>query len=174
MIGLEYIVKEFHMSFTDVANLLGITRKSITNWTKGWQSIPRKHLGKLSAYFGLKEEYFQKELNEAERLEVQIAKLKKEDSDNEIIVDLLNDKQKKVNLLNQLDELVERDPKNYDVLFKVGEMLGKENELLEMFLISTQDCWGGNPFESFNNEHLGKKMFYLFKEYGLVTGDLDD
>ncbi|MFJ7859847.1 helix-turn-helix domain-containing protein [Peribacillus sp. NPDC097206] len=174
MIGLEYIVKEFHMSFTDVANLLGITRKSITNWTKGWQPIPKKHLGKLSAHFGIKEEYFQKELNEAQRLEVQIAKLEREDSGNHLIVDLMNDKRKKIDLLNHLDVLVESNPENYDILHEVGIMLEQKNELLEMFLISLKDHLGGRPYMFFENEQLGKEMFYLFKKYGIVTGDLDE
>lgn len=179
MIGLEYIVKEFHMSLTDVANLLGITRKSITNWTKGWQPIPKKHLGKLSDYFGVKAEYFQKELNEVEKLEIQKAKFQKEShTESELIVNLLSHEINKVKLFEQLEKAVEKDTKNYKILFEINKILDNEKsqkyEVLNMFLICLKECWGGNPFESFENEQLGIEMFYLLKKHGIANGEIDE
>lgn len=47
-------------------------------WIKGKQSIPIKYLPKLEELFGIDKEYFSKELNEIERLEIQKEKLKRE------------------------------------------------------------------------------------------------
>jgi len=186
VIGLEYITKENHMSLTEVATLLGITRKSISNWTKGWQSIPKKHLGKLSTYFGVPEHYFQKELNDSEKLEVQIAKFTKEDMNrqkigeeqqNESIVNMLNHEREIEQLvINLRNEIADSDEKQ-DVLRRVAQILKEENDLrietLNMFVMCMGGFMGGNPFTTFKNEELGKDLFLLLKKHGIVSGDLD-
>lgn len=76
MIGLEYICKLYRKSYNSVAEELGISRQSINGWVKGARKIPKKHLSKLSEIFdGLDEEYFQKELTELDKIEIQQDKI---------------------------------------------------------------------------------------------------
>ena len=64
MIGLEYICKLYDKQYKDVAEELGVTKQLVSIWIKEKKPIPKKHLPKLSEIFGgLKEEYFQKEIN---------------------------------------------------------------------------------------------------------------
>lgn len=76
MIGLEYIVKEFHIGYKEVAHQLGISPQTIQDWLKNRRSIPKKRLEQLSTTFNLPMEFFQKELNSIEKREVTISYLK--------------------------------------------------------------------------------------------------
>ena len=78
MIGLEYILGVYNMQHIELAERLGIKKQNINLWIKRKQNIPKKYLPVLEKLFGLKKEYFQKELNEVEKLEIQKEKLKKE------------------------------------------------------------------------------------------------
>lgn len=62
--GLEHISSIFHLKYTEIADLLGLSRKTINDWTKKRANIPYKHLESLSKHFCLPKEYFQKELDE--------------------------------------------------------------------------------------------------------------
>ncbi|MDK2828906.1 MAG: hypothetical protein PWP67_1719 [Clostridium butyricum] len=78
MIGLEYILGIYNMQHIELAEKLGIRKQNINLWIKKKQNIPKKYLPVLEELFGLNKEYFQKELNELEKLEIQKEKLKKE------------------------------------------------------------------------------------------------
>ncbi|MFR2886608.1 MAG: hypothetical protein ACLTDM_00250 [Clostridium butyricum] len=78
MIGLEYILGIYNMQHIELAEKLGIKKQNINLWIKKKQNIPKKYLPVLEELFGLNKEYFQKELNELEKLEIQKEKLKKE------------------------------------------------------------------------------------------------
>lgn len=78
MIGLEYILGLFNMQHIELAEKLGIKKQNINLWIKGKQNIPKKYLPVLEDIFGIKQEYFMKELNEIEKLEIQKEKLKKD------------------------------------------------------------------------------------------------
>lgn len=78
MIGLEYILSLYNMQHIELAEKLGIKKQNINLWIKGKQSIPKKYLPVLEELFGTKQEYFMKELNEIEKLEIQKEKLKKD------------------------------------------------------------------------------------------------
>ena len=71
MIGLEYILQLVGMQQKDLAENLGINKQNITLWIKGKQNIPKKYLPILSDIFGLEQSYFQMELNEMDKLEIQ-------------------------------------------------------------------------------------------------------
>lgn len=66
------------MQHIELAEKLGIRKQNINLWIKGKQNIPKKYLPVLEELFGLNSEYFTKELNEIEKLEIQKEKLKKE------------------------------------------------------------------------------------------------
>ncbi|WP_404467239.1 helix-turn-helix domain-containing protein [Planococcus rifietoensis] len=76
MIGLEYIVKEFHLGYKELSNKLGISPQTIQDWLKKRRSIPQKRLEQLASIFNLPTEFFQKELNSIEMQEVAIRYLK--------------------------------------------------------------------------------------------------
>ncbi len=66
------------MQHIELAEKLGIKKQNINMWIKGKQNIPKKYLPVLEELFGTKQEYFMKELNEIEKLEIQKEKLKKD------------------------------------------------------------------------------------------------
>lgn len=78
LIGLEYILSLYNMQHIELAEILGIKKQNINLWIKGKQNIPKKYLPLLEEKFGVKQEYFVRELNEIEKLEIQKEKLKKE------------------------------------------------------------------------------------------------
>ncbi|MCC9293507.1 helix-turn-helix domain-containing protein [Clostridium sp. MT-14] len=78
LIGLEYILGLYNMQHIELAKELGLKKQNINLWIKGKQGIPKKYLPRLEKMFGISKEYFPKELNEIEKLEIQKEKLKKE------------------------------------------------------------------------------------------------
>ncbi|WP_419293318.1 helix-turn-helix domain-containing protein [Clostridium diolis] len=78
LIGLEYILGLYNMQHIELAEKLGIKKQNINLWIKGKQRIPKKYLPILEELFGTKQEYFMRELNEIEKLEIQKDKLKKD------------------------------------------------------------------------------------------------
>lgn len=80
MIGLEYICKLYDKKFINIAEELGVARQIVNIWIKGKKPIANKHLPKLSEIFNLPEEYFQKELEELDKLEIQKIKFHNEAS----------------------------------------------------------------------------------------------
>lgn len=78
MIGLEYILSLYNMQHIELAEKFGLKKQNINLWIKGKQNIPKKYLPALEEMFGINKEYFSKELNEIEKLEIQKEKLKKD------------------------------------------------------------------------------------------------
>lgn len=76
MIGLEYILGLYNMQHIELAEHLGIKKQNINLWIKGKQNIPRKYLPILQELFHVDASYFNKELTEIEKLEIQKEKLK--------------------------------------------------------------------------------------------------
>lgn len=78
MIGLEYILGLYNVQHVELAEKLGIRKQNINMWIKGKQNIPKKYLPILEGLFGLDGEYFIRELDEIDKLEIQKEKLKKD------------------------------------------------------------------------------------------------
>lgn len=78
MIGLEYILNLYNMQHIDLADKLGIKKQNINLWIKGKQKISKKYLPVLEELFNINQEYFNKELTEIDKLEIQKEKLKKD------------------------------------------------------------------------------------------------
>ena len=78
MIGLEYILNLYNFPHIELADKLGIRKQNINLWVKGRQNIPKKYMPVLENLFGIRGEYFDRELTEIDRLEIQKEKLKKE------------------------------------------------------------------------------------------------
>ncbi|WP_297422150.1 hypothetical protein [Clostridium sp.] len=80
MKGLEYILNLYNMQHTELAEKLGIKKQNINLWLRDEsRKIPKKYLPTLSEIFGgLDEKYFQKELDDTDKLIIQKEKLKRE------------------------------------------------------------------------------------------------
>ena len=76
LIGLEYILGLYNMQHVELADSLEIRKQNINMWIKKKQKIPKKYMPILKDIFGIDEEYFIKELNEIDKLEIQKEKLK--------------------------------------------------------------------------------------------------
>ncbi|WP_207731898.1 hypothetical protein [Clostridium sp. NSJ-49] len=74
--GLEYILALYDMQHIDLAQKLGIKKQNINLWIKGKQNIPKKYLPVLEDMFSIKADYFIKDLDEVDKLEIQKEKLK--------------------------------------------------------------------------------------------------
>ncbi|WP_252247114.1 helix-turn-helix transcriptional regulator [Clostridium sp. ZBS4] len=78
MIGLEYVLKLWNITQQELADKLEIKQQNIDSWIKGKRKIPKKHLPKLVEIFNLPEEYFQKKLNDVDKLTIQQMKIRNE------------------------------------------------------------------------------------------------
>ncbi len=66
------------MQHIDLAEGLGIKKQNINMWIKGKQKIPKKYLPVLEEIFGINSNYFNKNINEVDKLEIQKEKLKRD------------------------------------------------------------------------------------------------
>ncbi|WP_433752317.1 helix-turn-helix domain-containing protein [Paenibacillus amylolyticus] len=72
MIGLEFIVKVYNGTYKKLAEKLGIASPTIMGWLSKKRPIPQSKLEALSKMFGIDEVYFQKELSEVEKIQIEI------------------------------------------------------------------------------------------------------
>ncbi|WP_274853998.1 helix-turn-helix domain-containing protein [Bacillus methanolicus] len=106
MIGLEFICKTFQIEYKKLAEILGITPQTINSWLRGKRKISKDKLKKLSEYFQLPEEYFQRELFEDEMRDISKIYLERK-YDTEI--EFLENKRQSINErfdLNDMNELI--------------------------------------------------------------------
>ncbi|ADK14725.1 Helix-turn-helix domain protein [Clostridium ljungdahlii DSM 13528] len=78
MIGLYFIRKLYNMSMDELAHNLNITKQTVSKWEKRKIPISDKRLNQLSKIFNIPQKYFQKELDEIDRMEIQNIKLNSE------------------------------------------------------------------------------------------------
>lgn len=100
MVGLEYVLSLYNMQYIALADFLGIKKQNINMWIKGKQKVPKKYLPILEELFGVKAEYFTKELSEIEKLELQKEKLKKD-------LNPVIEKHKQQFLIGEVNDLVD-------------------------------------------------------------------
>ncbi|MFN7251811.1 MAG: helix-turn-helix domain-containing protein [Anaerobacillus sp.] len=76
IIGLEKLAKTFGLSVNQIAQELGIGRQTVYDWFKGKRKIPKeriKQLSKIPQFTHVNKGLFQKEIDEADGLEIQTA-----------------------------------------------------------------------------------------------------
>lgn len=71
MIGLEFIMNISKRNQREVADILGIKKQNIDAWISEKRKIPEKHLPKLVEIFKIPKEFYQKELTQIDKIEVQ-------------------------------------------------------------------------------------------------------
>ncbi|MFD0677389.1 MULTISPECIES: hypothetical protein [unclassified Paenibacillus] len=77
MIGLQYIVKVYNGTYKKLAEKLEIAPPTIMAWLSKKRPIPKAKLEALSAMFKIEEEFFTKELNEVEKIQIQLEYLRR-------------------------------------------------------------------------------------------------
>ncbi|NEU30147.1 helix-turn-helix domain-containing protein [bacterium LRH843] len=76
MIGLQMVLEVFNTNPNQIANKLGVSRQTVYDWLKGKRKISEKRLtqlAKLSEFKFINKEIFQKEINEVDKHDIQIA-----------------------------------------------------------------------------------------------------
>lgn len=75
MIGLAYLLDINNLQHKQLAEMLGVGKATISSWINGKRLISVKHYEKLKDIFKVPEEYFQKELTELDKLNLQKMKI---------------------------------------------------------------------------------------------------
>ncbi|WP_197246392.1 helix-turn-helix domain-containing protein [Cytobacillus firmus] len=76
IIGLEKLAKTFGLSVNQIAQDLGIGRQTVYDWLKGKRKIPKERieqLSKIPEFSNVNKDLFQKEIDEADELEIELA-----------------------------------------------------------------------------------------------------
>ncbi|MCR1963973.1 helix-turn-helix transcriptional regulator [Clostridium perfringens] len=156
MIGIQYLCEIFGISYADLARRLGISRQTIAAWTSGRRKVSEKHYEKLKEIFkGIPEEYFQKELTELDKLQIQRIKLENnivgytykdtiwdEETKQEIEVDRVG-----YNIPVETIEMLDLDIRHKELFKNIDDLIarrtegaedewdyiGKKSEVLEVF-----------------------------------------
>lgn len=112
------------MQHQDLAKKLGIRKQNINLWIKGKQDISKKYLPELSETFGIGESYFQKELDDVDKLVVQKQKLSRELRDiNDIQFEI-----SKAKVVSDFRDIINTITHDFDV-----QMYEKSNKLFEAY-----------------------------------------
>ena len=72
MIGLEYILELYGVQHKDLAEELGIRKQNINMWMKEKKNIPQKYLPVLAEKYRMPVEYFQKELTDIDKRNIDL------------------------------------------------------------------------------------------------------
>lgn len=81
--GLAYIRQLYNLSLHEFAEKVGVSNQLVSMWERGIKPIAEKRVAQMSEIFIIPTEYFQKELTEADKLEIQSIKLKNDSIANE-------------------------------------------------------------------------------------------
>jgi transcriptional regulator with XRE-family HTH domain len=76
MIGLKKVLEIFNKNPNQIANHLGVSRQTVYDWLKGKRKIPKRRITQLTQipeFKFIKEEIFQKEIDNLEEHDIQIA-----------------------------------------------------------------------------------------------------
>ncbi|MEC0226228.1 helix-turn-helix domain-containing protein [Paenibacillus alba] len=72
MIGLEHIAKVFKCSYSEIGRKIGVTPATVSDWISTRRPITKQNLEKLSDLFKLDERYFSEEINDVDKIEIEI------------------------------------------------------------------------------------------------------
>lgn len=82
MIGLEFLINIYGFKNKDVADKLNISAVTVHDWIKGKRRIPVARIEQLSQIFNIPVEFFQKQLTEEDKIEIQKLKVRNETKNN--------------------------------------------------------------------------------------------
>ncbi|XZI46332.1 helix-turn-helix domain-containing protein [Clostridium perfringens] len=155
MIGLEYLLDINNMQSKQLAEMLGVGKATVSSWINQKRLISTKHYEKLKEIFKVPEEYFQKELTELDKLNLQRIKLENnivgytykdtiwdEETKQEIEVDRVG-----YNIPVETIEMLDLDIRHKELFKNIDDLIarrtegaedewdyiGKKSEVLEVF-----------------------------------------
>ena len=115
MKGITFIRKLYNMSLQDVADKLNVSKQTINKWEKELRPISEKRLEELENLFDIPREYFEKDLDEENKIKIQELKIYNE----KMMLDSV-----------EKQDIIAIDKRNleysmYDELVKCSELLDK-------------------------------------------------
>ncbi|OAS18910.1 helix-turn-helix domain-containing protein [Paenibacillus oryzisoli] len=164
MIGLEYIIKVYKTNYNQISQSLGVSRQTVNDWLKQKRNIPEVRLKQLSKHFGLKESFFQKELNDSEKMEVQIAYFQTMHAEYENTSEIFHEhiSRKNDEILLRVKSLVEDDNEqeadyNRDLLTNVIKILSnsESKKILDLLIYVV----------NFENDEFGVHNYRRYEKY---------
>jgi transcriptional regulator with XRE-family HTH domain len=166
MIGLEYILNIYGMKHQELADMLIIKKQNVNLWIKGKQAVSKKHYDRLYEIFKIPQEYFQKELNEIDKLRIDQIKLENEmvTFEYEEIVTNPTTGEDVTIISRYRDFNTEDEISRLEYEISQKELLIKINEILNVCFID-----GHNPIYGGLNEAL--KLLELFKMFTTIISD---
>ncbi|MGG2091900.1 helix-turn-helix transcriptional regulator [Bacillus sp. S13(2024)] len=185
MIILEYIIKLKEMKKKDVAAIAEVYPQVLNDWLKQRRPIPKDKLIKLSDYFDIPMEYFEKESNAQNQIAVnsllnKSEKVEKPSKYNDVIPLVLDDLEKLLRNDTQVESLL---IDGYNVSDRVLEVLTDLALLLNIYakedvskifiienfftmLLMRDTSWEKNVEES--NDELWKDLFIVLKKHKVI------
>ncbi len=139
MIGLEYVLKLWNITQQELADKLNIKRQNIDAWIRGKRKIPQKHIKSLIEIFnGVSEEYFQKELTEIDKINIQKIKVFNEAKEIEY-EDIVRDETGKqitvTKIYTDLSEIMSLELQRNEIVLikKISNQMKDNSELIEIY-----------------------------------------
>ncbi|MGM8259327.1 helix-turn-helix domain-containing protein [Clostridium perfringens] len=122
MIGLEYLCSLSNISYSELAEKLGISKATVSNWIAGRRNINEKYYLDLTYIFNVPDEWFAKELSKTDELKLQKLYFDNKLAEKEFDIEPNNPAEKsrmiefyiyKKELLNNINDFLEKDFKEY-------------------------------------------------------------
>lgn len=134
-IGVKVVANVFGYQLKEVAEKLDIKPQTLNTYLSGKRKLPKDKIEKLIEIFpGVKAEYFQKELNKIDELDIQQAHMKflLEKHDKEFRVTLANSSSVSDEVYNVAEKLMsDEENKKQLLLQKMHLLMSQENSLAE-------------------------------------------
>jgi transcriptional regulator with XRE-family HTH domain len=124
MIGLEFVLNLYNTPHNELANILGIKKQNINLWIKGKQRISKKYIPQMAKLFNIDEDYFQKDLDDLDKLVLQQIKIQQDMSPVISLFDLGE-------ILETEKEAIKTSYDNDEI--KTIKFYAEKNQLLERF-----------------------------------------
>ncbi|WP_234541655.1 helix-turn-helix domain-containing protein [Paenibacillus pseudetheri] len=188
------------MEYKTVAEAIGVSKQTFQDWIKERRKIPQPRLEQLSKLFGIEDQtLFQKELFPSEKSEILMIYLTKTDEHEEIeltgvddegyeytttehyshnrqLIEYIHDEQKKEQLIEQLEVLVNNEEnENLKLIEDVVTIIQEQNrnkgivlELILYYLAHRDNEWGIHPnYAKYEQKQFFEKLDKLFEETGI-------
>ena len=165
IIGLEYILTLYEMQHIDLANKLGIKKQNINMWIKGKQKVPKKYLPILEDLFCIDKEYFSKDIDEIDKLEIQKEKLKRD------LSPIIKENEKRF-MVGESDEMI--DVPIYD---KDGEEKIIKSDLIPMYpivVLKDNERIVANEYSNLSRSNFSSTNFTFSSKSGITYSFLGE
>ena len=142
MIGIEYLCKLNDLNFVKLGEECGVTRQVVNSWVKGRSKVSEKHKEKLEKLFNVPFIYFNKELNDIDKIELQKMKIEREmkkvsykyEIENDLYLEFLDYQIKIKKLSNRIYDLIYSRIKTVGNINGFNEIFQESDDVYDTFL----------------------------------------